>query len=145
MNDIQQQYDLDLHQDQDFQENLLIHFLGLDNRIRSNSFLSNPLIKDIKLHFPLLYDISVYIAMKMQSRTHTVLLEDEIGYITLHIMNAVEKIQHHTYKKVVIVNPMSTAVVSFLKQRLMRCSDLTIDITGTFSIFDNYIPSFSTS
>ena len=31
---------------------------------------------------------------------------------------------------------MSTAVVSFLKQRLMRCSDLTIDITGTFSIFD---------
>ena len=136
MNDIQQQYDLDLHQDQDFQENLLIHFLGLDNRIRSNSFLSNPLIKDIKLHFPLLYDISVYIAMKMQSRTHTVLLEDEIGYITLHIMNAVEKIQHHTYKKVVIVNPMSTAVVSFLKQRLMRCSDLTIDITGTFSIFD---------
>lgn len=84
----------------------------------------------------MLYDISVYIAMKMQSRTHTVLLEDEIGYITLHIMNAVEKIQHHTYKKVVIVNPMSTAVVSFLKQRLMRCSDLTIDITGTFSIFD---------
>lgn len=136
MDNIQAQYDLDFHEDQEFMENLLIHLLGLDSRIRTKSFLSNPLIKDIKLHFPLLYDMSVYVAMMIQKRFSTSLLEDEIGYLTLHIMSAVEKIQQQTYKKVVIINPLGNAAVSYLKQRLMRYRDLTIEVSATFSIFD---------
>lgn len=136
LHDIYLTYDLDLHQDQEFQENLLIHLLGLDSRIRTKSYLSNPLIKDIKLHFPLLYDISVYIAMKIQEKEQATLLEDEIGYLTLHLMNAVEKIQKNTYRKVVIINPISQAAVSFLKQRLIKSSELTIEISATLSIFD---------
>lgn len=133
---IQQQYDIDLHEDQEFTENLLIHLLGLDSRIKTKSFLNNPLIKDIKLHFPLLYDMSVDIAMMIQKHYHTTLIEDEIGYLTLHIMSAVEKLHQSAYKRVVIINPLGNAASSYLKQKLMRCRELTIEISATYSIFD---------
>lgn len=133
---IHEQYEIDLREDEEFMENLLIHLLGLDSRIRSQSFLNNPLIKDIKLHFPLLYDISVYVAMKIQTHFQTTLIEDEIGYITLHIMSAVERLQQHNHKRVVIVNPLGSATSSYLKQKLVSTKELSIEVSGVFSLFD---------
>lgn len=133
---IQHLYEFDLTKDDEFKNNVLIHLLGLDSRIRSKSFLSNPLIKDIKLHFPLLYDISVCIAMDFQDQFSVQLMEDEIGYFTLHIMGAVEKIQQRSVKRIVILNPLGNAATTYLKQRLLRNQDFAIEISDTMSMFD---------
>lgn len=129
-------YDIDLCEDVTFIENLLIHLLGLDSRIRSGSFLNNPLIKDIKLHFPLLYDISVYIAMKIQEQFHAKLLEDEIGFFTLHIMSAVEKRQEQKKKRIVIINPLRDSITDYLIQKLTKRKDISLEICGVLSTFD---------
>lgn len=133
--DINEIYDIDLCQDTSFMENLLIHLLGLDSRIRSNSFLTNPLIKDIKIHFPFLYDISVFIAMKIQEQFHAKLLEDEIGFITLHIMSAVEKLQEQKKKRIIIINPLGDSIRTYMEQKLSKQKDILIEICGVFSIF----------
>ena len=46
----------------------------------------NPMIEDIKRRFPILFDISVYMADQIQSFYHVRLYEEEISYLTLHLM-----------------------------------------------------------
>lgn len=134
--DLHALYDLDLMNDEEFKESLLIHLLGLDSRIRSGSFLNNPLIKDIKLHFPLLYDMSVYIASKLQEFSSTKLLEDEIGYLTLHLMSAVEKQRQPLSKRIVIINPLGNGASNYIKAKLTQLSDVQAEIVSIFSMFD---------
>lgn len=133
---LHQNYDLDFHQDEVFQENLLIHLLGLEGRIRTASYLNNPLIKDIRVHFPLLYDMSVYVAMIVSDYFHAQLIEDEIGYITLHIMSAVERIVHVEHKSILLINPFGDAAAAYLQEKLNKVQDPKITITKTMSLFD---------
>lgn len=129
-------YDLDVRYDTEFQDSLLIHLLGLDSRIRSASFLNNPLIKDIRIHFPLLYDMSVYVAMLVSNKFHIQLIEDEIGYITLHIMSAVERIQKTKHKTIILINPFGNAAESYLNAKLLKIQDPIITIAKSLSLFD---------
>lgn len=129
-------YDLDVREDLVFQENLLIHLLGLDGRVRSTSFLNNPLIKDIRIHFPLIYDMSVYAAMLVSDYFHTQLIEDEIGYITLHIMSAVERINQGIHRSILLINPFGDMAAEVLQEKLNKIQDPKITITKVISLFD---------
>ena len=55
----------------------------------------NPMIEDIKRRFPILFvymaDISVYMADQIQSFYHVRLYEEEISYLTLHLMGSLER------------------------------------------------------
>lgn len=136
MQGLYEHYDLDVRNDHEFQDSLLLHLLGLDSRIRSTSFLNNPLIKDIRVHFPLLYDMSIYVAMLISKQFHTQLIEDEIGYITLHLMSAVERIQHTKHKTIILINPLGNAAASYLKAKLLKIQDPIIHISKSLSVFD---------
>lgn len=135
--ELQDNYDIDLMEHATFKDGLLIHLLGLDARMQTNSFLTNPLIQDTKQHFPLLYDMSVYVAMRIQEKFHCSLLEDEIGYITLHLMNAVETIQQKLSKKVILVTSLGKVQNNYLITKLTNCTNrLFIEVTQCLSIFD---------
>ena len=43
--------------------------------------------------------MSVYVASRIQQKFHCALIEDEIGYLTLHLMNAVRKNPAETDQK----------------------------------------------
>ena len=49
------------------------------------------MIEDIKRRFPILFDISVYMADQIQSFYHVRLYEEEISYLTLHLMGSLER------------------------------------------------------
>ena len=136
MNDILDHYDVDLKSDQVFVDNFLIHLMGLRNRMNSNTFLNNPLIGDIKKHFPVLYDISVYIAMRIQERFQSHLYEDEIGYITLHLMGSLERLHKSNVKKIVVLSPMGEAAHGYVRGKLSNIHELKIEICDILSMFD---------
>lgn len=140
MNDIlaqvQLQFELDLNQDKDFRDRFLIHLLGLKNRIDNQTFINNPLMEDIKKHFPIVYDISVFIAMKIQDRFNVALYEGEIGYITLHLIGTLEKLHKSNSRKIVILSPMGEAAHEYLRNRLSMVHDLNIEICDILSMFD---------
>lgn len=60
--------------------------------------MNNPLIKELQKNFPVIYDMSVFIALKIQEFFSTQLYEDEIGYITLHLMGAIERLHTSLHK-----------------------------------------------
>ena len=94
--DIKQIYDIDLSQNESFRDSLLVHLLGLDARINHQFLFKQSSHSGYKNSiFPLLYDMSVYVASRIQRKFHCALIEDKTGYLTLHLMNAVEKIQQN--------------------------------------------------
>lgn len=130
-------YNIDLSVNQTFKDNLLVHLLGLETRINTKSYLTNPLIKDIKTNFPLLYDISVFMALQIQEKYKCVLLEDEIGYLTLHLMSAMDRYQARITRKIICISSLGKAEFMFMKQKLMNCSDkLLIQVVDYLSIFE---------
>lgn len=133
--DINKIYNFDLLDNEQFKSNLLVHLLGLESRIRTNSYILNPLIKDIKVHFPILYDISVYIAINIQKKYNCILLEDEIGYITLHLMNAIDISQNKNEKTLIIISSLGKAESLFIKKKLFDyLGKYTLTIIKSLSI-----------
>lgn len=137
--DINRIYSFDLSQNFKFKDNLLIHLLGLEKRIKNNTYILNPLIKDIKVHFPILYDISVYIAVNIQKKYKCLLIEDEIGYITLHLMNTIENFQQKETKKIIIISSLGKIEAEYTKNQISNAiTAFNIEIVRSLSFLNAY-------
>lgn len=136
--EINESFDVDLQQDSKFADNFLIHLIGLKRRITNHTFLNNPLIKELQKNFPVIYDMSVFIALKIQEFFSTQLYEDEIGYITLHLMGAIERLHTSLHKKKVLIYPFGQAGYDYIVKKINHIHDLEIEICCQLSMFDAF-------
>lgn len=83
-------YLIDLY-DESFFYQLLIHVHNLLIRSKYNSYERNSSLIDIKIAYPIIYDISVYIASLIQEEFNINVPEGEISFISLHIGALLEK------------------------------------------------------
>nr|WP_315522435.1 PRD domain-containing protein [Olegusella massiliensis] len=77
-------YDLD-HFDDNFVIHMAIHVHSLVLRARENSFIPNPLAGKTKDSYPLVYDMSVFLAKQLSYSLDIDLNEDEIAFLAFHI------------------------------------------------------------
>lgn len=136
--EINESFDVDLQQDSKFTDNFLIHLIGLKRRITNHTFLNNPLNKELQKNFPVIYDMSVFIALKIQEFFSTQLYEDEIGYITLHLMGAIERLHTSLHKKIVLIYPFGQAGYDYIVKKINHIHDLEIEICCQLSMFDAF-------
>lgn len=136
--EINESFDVDLQQDSKFADNFLIHLIGLKRRITNHTFLNNPLIKELQKNFPVIYDMSVFIALKIQEFFSTQLYEDEIGYITLHLMGEIERLHTSLHKKIVLIYPFGQAGYDYIVKKINHIHDLEIEICCQLSMFDAF-------
>ena len=136
--EINESFDVDLQQDSKFADNFLIHLIGLKRRITNHTFLNNPLIKELQKNFPVIYDMSVFIALKIQEFFSTQLYEDEIGYITLHLMGAIERLHTSLHKKIVLIYPFGQERYDYIVKKINHIHDLEIEICCQLSMFDAF-------
>lgn len=134
LEEIHDKYNIDLRSDEEFQQNLMMHLVDLYHRAKTGQYISNPLVGDIKRAYPLIYDISVYLAIKVQEYFGFRLHEDEIGYISLHIGSTMNR-KYTKRKKIVIISPNRNAVSSFIENTLCQHLGYTADLLGTYSLF----------
>jgi Transcriptional antiterminator len=71
--------------DNDFIDKINIHIQNLIERIKKQQTIRNPFTKNLKNHSPLVYEISVYIALELQKKLQIIITEDEISFFALHI------------------------------------------------------------
>ena len=136
LKDINEIYGFDFQKDEKLKNNLLSHLVNLQNRVKYSSYLRNPMLEDIKKRFPILYDISVYMADQIQNYFHISLYEDEISYLTLHLMGSLERTDSTNKKSIVIVSPMGNSGLQYFKKRLARIHQYEIEIKDIISTFD---------
>ncbi|ERI89731.1 PRD domain protein [Clostridiales bacterium oral taxon 876 str. F0540] len=134
--EINANYQVDLSNDKQFLNNLQMHLTALGKRVHSNRYYSNPLIQDIKDNFPFTYDISVYVSLRIQELMDIKLVEDEIGFIALHMMCAIEKMKLSSKKRIAIINPLGRASTNYITERLLKCLKKPIEIMEVYSLFE---------
>ena len=89
-----------------FLQHFSLHIHNLLIRVHTRYFAKNSLTKEMKLSFPLLYDISVFIANMIEAFTSTKINDDEIAYIALHIGSCIdETTNEHNKINTVILCP----------------------------------------
>ena len=72
-----------------FKENFIVkltfHIQNLYFRYNNNYSIENPLMKVIKVEYPLIYDMAVYIAQKIEQLDKIKISEDEMAFISFHL------------------------------------------------------------
>lgn len=136
LSEVKEEFEVDLLEDQVLIQNLQLHFMALQNRLMSGSFLNNPLIQDIRTHFPRIHDIAIFMAYRIEQYTGKKLTEEEIGYLTLHLMGAIERMKKDPDYKVVIISPIGESLNGYLRNRLNLITEFEIELFGILSVYD---------
>lgn len=79
-----QQYAVDLR-DGPFTVRLALHVQNLLTRAGEHNYSRNPLTRSIKTSYPLIYELAVFIASRLQQAAAIVVTDDEIAYIAMHV------------------------------------------------------------
>ena len=103
--EIYNSYNFDLRNDSILFNDLLLHFKSILNSKYYNLNKTNPLIKMIKSNYPLAFEITLTAVEKVFSETMYTLTEDEVGYVSLHVGAAIERLFENNFspKNIVIV------------------------------------------
>ncbi|HBG0573462.1 TPA: transcription antiterminator [Clostridioides difficile] len=104
-------------------EQLICHLNVTMHQMKSNVYLENPLLDNIKTKFCFLFTvISSSIEIELKGKQIT---EDEIGYLTLHFQTSLERkySKRESNKKASIVCPFSFGVNMLLKVKIEKRFD----------------------
>lgn len=122
--DVYNEYYINLD-DKEFIANFALH---LNNIIVHQMALKNPLLSSIKDAYPVIYEISVFIAKQIQDKYPAILMDDhQISYLALHIGAQIEK-QAMTKIRTIVINP------EYLKLNSLILSKLETNFSNDLSI-----------
>lgn len=134
-------FHVDLHLDMYLRKAVGIHIHPMENRLKFNTYLRNPLIDFIKEKYLLAYMMSLEAWKAIALHNNYVNIEDEIGYIAIHFQYALERRKRNLSKKrVLLVNDYSIAISELLSFSILKTYRdlLVIENTISASELDNY-------
>lgn len=71
--------------DEDFFIKFSLHLQNLLNRNREKQVALNPMTKEIKENYPLVYDLAVFVSNELEEYLGSEIAEDEITYLAFHL------------------------------------------------------------
>lgn len=110
-------YDLNLSEDESFKNGIYWHLTRIMNPIKYHFSIENPFMDYIKLEHFGAYNIAVFISKQLELSENLLIPENEIGYLSLYIANALTKM-NQSIKKVAIVYRKKRIVGKLLLQKL---------------------------
>ena len=93
----------DFRNDLELRMNLAQHLEPLVIRMKYNMKLKNPLLKDIRVRFPLAYAMALQASSILKEYYGSELKEDEVGYIALAFALAIERLNTNLPKKNILI------------------------------------------
>lgn len=134
---VKREFGLDLSEDENFMVGFTLHVNALHERVKQRGVIRNPLLGDLKRRYPFVFEIAVFMADCFKKRTGIMIVEDEIGFITLHLGAALERLKEQTVvpKRVVLVCPSGSTSTEILLEKLRQTYQNKIEIAGIYSFF----------
>lgn len=90
LHDLRENYCLDNFSDE-FVVNFTIHISNLFSRLSNHMYTKNPLAKDFKEQYPLIYDMATFVIKEIHDIQPFQVNDDEIAFIGFHIGSYLEK------------------------------------------------------
>lgn len=120
--------------DKEFKTRLLYHVQNLYNRATKNIGTRNFSILDIKVKYPVLFDIAIYMSSILSNKLVIDISEDEIAFLALHIGTFLENQKNADQKiKAIIVTPKYLQQEEKIISEVVRNFQDEINIIGVYS------------
>ncbi|HEV7812267.1 MAG TPA: PRD domain-containing protein [Leifsonia sp.] len=130
------EYLVDLR-DEDFIVRLTLHVQNLVARAHENSYSRNPLTRSIKSSYPMIYELAVYIASRLQAAEDIVVNDDEIAYIAMHVGAHLEQqSRRRDAVTCAVVCPNYYDMHILLRERLESALGDELDVTSVITSTD---------
>lgn len=120
---INTQYNFNLQNDPQLRADLLTHIKTMITRMRYQINIPNPLLTNIKQHYPLAYDVTLAAVSSWGKYTPYVISENEIGFLVLHIGVGLERhynVGYQRHPQVLLVCDTGNSTVRMIQAMLMR-------------------------
>jgi len=75
----------------DFILRLALHVQNLQHRAKEQAWSRNPLTRSLKSTYPMIFEVAVFVASRLQERLGIPLPGDEIAYIAMHVGGRLER------------------------------------------------------
>ncbi|MCA0297025.1 MAG: PTS sugar transporter subunit IIA [Actinobacteria bacterium] len=76
---------------EDFTWRLILHVQNLAERVVDSAWSRNPLTRTLKATYPMIFEVAVYIANRLQESLGIPLVDEEIAYIAIHVGARLER------------------------------------------------------
>lgn len=116
---IHQKFGIDFSEDDLLKQSLYLHMLPLMNRIRYDLDIRNPLVSEIKIKYPLTYDLAGEVALLLNQQYQYKLSENELAYLSIHFNLALERYKKKKQKwRILLATPLGTRNCELIEYRL---------------------------
>ncbi|MDA8478073.1 BglG family transcription antiterminator [Citrobacter sp. Awk 4] len=133
---INTQYNYNLLNDKQLHADLLTHIKTMITRVRYQIMLPNPLLENIKQHYPMAWDMTLAAVSGWGKYTPYTISENEIGFLVLHIGVGLERSYNIGYQRqprVLLVCDTGNSMVRMIEAVLARKYP-QIDIARTVTL-----------
>ncbi len=116
-------YNYNLQNDDQLHADLLTHIKTMITRVRYQIMIPNPLLDNIKQHYPMAWDMTLAAVSSWGKYTPYVISENEIGFLVLHIGVGLERhynIGYQRQPRVLLVCDAGNAMVRMIEAVLAR-------------------------
>ncbi|MCE0846978.1 BglG family transcription antiterminator [Buttiauxella sp. A2-C1_F] len=135
---INNNYNYNLLTDKQLHADLLTHIKTMITRVRYQINIPNPLLGNIKQHYPMAYDMTLAAVSSWGKYTPYVISENEIGFLVLHIGVGLERhynIGYQRHPRVLLVCDTGNSTVRMIQAMLLRKYP-QIEVTRIISLRD---------
>ncbi|HHL2823438.1 TPA: transcription antiterminator, partial [Citrobacter murliniae] len=135
---INTQYNYNLLNDQQLHADLLTHIKTMITRVRYQIMIPNPLLENIKQHYPMAWDMTLAAVSGWGKYTPYTISENEIGFLVLHIGVGLERSYNIGYQRqprVLLVCDAGNAMARMIEAVLARKYS-QIEIVSTVTLRD---------
>ncbi|MEW5560300.1 PRD domain-containing protein [Enterobacter asburiae] len=120
---INSHYNYNLLSDEQLHADLLTHIKTMITRVRYQIMIPNPLLDNIKQHYPMAWDMTLAAVSGWSKYTPWTISENEIGFLVLHIGVGLERhynIGYQRQPRVLLVCDAGNAMVRMIEAVLQR-------------------------
>lgn len=139
---LKKELNLPLLDDQELIMSLALHLKPAINRYKFNMNIRNPMLEDIKAHYPLAFEAGIIAALEIKKTLSVEIDENEVAYIALHIGAAMEREKEaHFLKKCYIVCASGVGSSKLIQYKVTSEFRSEIEVVGTTELYRiNEIP-----
>ncbi|HDL7423328.1 TPA: BglG family transcription antiterminator [Yersinia enterocolitica] len=131
-------YNYNLQGDKQLRVDLLTHIKTMITRVKYQITIPNPLLSNIKQHYPMAYDVTLAAVSSWGKYTPYSLSENEIGYLVLHIGVGLERhynIGYQRHPQVMLVCDTGNSTTRMIQAQISRKYPQIV-MTQTISLRD---------
>lgn len=113
----------DVNYDEQSRKNLLNHIRAMRVRVNNGITIINPLLAQIKRHYPLMYEMTLSAFSELEHFFVGKISDDEIGYLVMHIGAVLEETHYQdktTPLRTLIVSDQSIVSSRLVSQKISR-------------------------